>query len=133
HHRLLLNFNLGYGFTGIAVALMGRNHPIGVVLASLLFGILSQGGAELAFEIPAITPEMIVVIQGLIILFSGRSPISAGRCSSGHSRCRRGRDGRRLSRRPSNPKRDHPRLDAADPGRDGGAILRTFGHCRYWT
>ena len=71
HHRLLLNFNLGYGFTGIAVALMGRNHPIGVVLASLLFGILSQGGAELAFEIPAITPEMIVVIQGLIILFSG--------------------------------------------------------------
>jgi simple sugar transport system permease protein len=71
HHRLLLNFNLGYGFTGIAVALMGRNHPIGVVLASLLFGILSQGGAELAFEIPAITPEMIIVIQGLIILFSG--------------------------------------------------------------
>ncbi len=70
-HRLLLNFNLGYGFTGIAVALMGRNHPVGVVLASLLFGILSQGGAELAFEIPAITPEMIIVIQGLIILFSG--------------------------------------------------------------
>ena len=71
HHRLLLGFNLGYGFTGIAVALMGRNHPVGVVLASLLFGILSQGGAELAFEIPAITPEMIIVIQGLIILFSG--------------------------------------------------------------
>lgn len=71
HHRLLLNFHLGYGFTGIAVALMGRNHPVGVVLASLLFGILSQGGAELAFDIPAITPEMIVVIQGLIILFSG--------------------------------------------------------------
>jgi general nucleoside transport system permease protein len=70
-HRLLLNFNLGYGFTGIAVALMGRNHPVGVVLASLLFGMLSQGGAELAFEIPAITPEMIIVIQGLIILFSG--------------------------------------------------------------
>ncbi len=70
-HRLLLNFNLGYGFTGIAVALMGRNHPVGVALASLLFGILSQGGAELAFEIPAITPEMIIVIQGLIILFSG--------------------------------------------------------------
>ncbi len=71
HHRLLLNFHIGYGFTGIAVALMGRNHPLGVLLASLLFGMLSQGGAELAFEIPAITPEMIVVIQGLIILFSG--------------------------------------------------------------
>ena len=71
HHRLMLNFNLGYGFTGIAVALMGRNHPFGIVLASLLFGILSQGGAELSFDIPAITREMIVVIQGLIILFSG--------------------------------------------------------------
>ena len=71
HHRLLLNFTAGYGFTGIAVSLMGRNHPVGVVLASLLFGILYQGGAELAFEIPRITREMVVTIQGLIILFSG--------------------------------------------------------------
>ncbi len=71
HHRLLLNFVAGYGFTGIAVALMGRNHPFGIVLASLLFGMLYQGGAELAFEIPAITREMIVAIQGLIILFCG--------------------------------------------------------------
>jgi ABC-type uncharacterized transport system permease subunit len=41
------------------------------VLAALLFGALQQGGAELAFEIPTITREMVVVIQGLIILFSG--------------------------------------------------------------
>jgi general nucleoside transport system permease protein len=74
HHRLLLNFTAGYGFTGIAVALMGRNHPVGIVLASLLFGILSQGGTELAFAMPAITREMIVVIQGLVILFSGALP-----------------------------------------------------------
>jgi ABC-type uncharacterized transport system permease subunit len=71
HHRVILNFTAGYGFGGIAVALMGRNHPIGVVLASLLFGALYQGGAELAFEIPAITKETVVVIQGLVILFSG--------------------------------------------------------------
>ncbi len=71
HHKLLLNFVSGYGFTGIAVALMGRNHPVGIVLASLLFGMLYQGGAELAFEIPTITREMIVAIQGLIILFCG--------------------------------------------------------------
>ena len=71
HHRLILNFTAGYGFGGIAVALMGRNHPVGVVLASLLFGALYQGGAELAFEIPQITREMVVVIQGLVILFSG--------------------------------------------------------------
>ncbi|OMH32178.1 ABC transporter permease [Motiliproteus sp. MSK22-1] len=71
HHKLLLNFTAGYGFTGIAVSLMGRNHPVGVVLASLLFGILYQGGAELAFEVPKITREMVVTIQGLVILFSG--------------------------------------------------------------
>ncbi len=71
HHRLLLNFTAGYGFTGIAVSLMGRNHPFGIVMASLLFGLLYQGGAELAFEVPNITREMVVVIQGLVILFSG--------------------------------------------------------------
>ncbi len=71
HHRLVLDFAAGYGFTGIAVALMGRGHPLGIVLAALLFGALQQGGAELAFEIPAITREMVVVIQGLVILFSG--------------------------------------------------------------
>ena len=71
HHKLLLNFVSGYGFTGIAVALIGRNHPVGIIFASLLFGILYQGGAELAFEIPTITREMVVAIQGLIILFCG--------------------------------------------------------------
>ena len=70
-HKLLLNFTSGYGFTGIAVALMGRNHPVGIVLASLLFGALFQGGAELDFEFRTITREMVLLIQGLIILFSG--------------------------------------------------------------
>ena len=71
HHRLLLNFTAGVGFTGIAVSLMGRNHPFGIVLASLLFGALHQGGAELDFEFDRITRDMVVVIQGLVILFSG--------------------------------------------------------------
>lgn len=71
HHRIVNGFTAGYGFTGIAVSLMGRNHPIGIVMASLLFGVLYQGGAELNFEIPQITREMVVAIQGLIILFSG--------------------------------------------------------------
>lgn len=71
HHRIVLDFPAGYGFAGIAVALMGRNHPLGIVLAALLFGALQQGGAELAFDIPTITREMVVVIQGLVILFSG--------------------------------------------------------------
>lgn len=70
-HRLVLDFVGGAGFVGIAVALMGRAHPFGVVLAAILFGMLYQGGAELAFEMPAITREMIVVIQALVILFAG--------------------------------------------------------------
>ncbi|WP_020591867.1 ABC transporter permease [Kiloniella laminariae] len=71
HHRILLEFTAGYGFTGIAVSLMGRNHPVGIIIASLLFGALYQGGAELAFEIPTIQKEMITTIQGLVILFCG--------------------------------------------------------------
>ncbi|MGC6517619.1 MAG: ABC transporter permease [Candidatus Puniceispirillaceae bacterium] len=70
-HRVILNFTAGYGFTGIAVALMGRNHPVGIIFASLLFGVLYQGGAELDFEFQTITREMVLMIQGLIILFSG--------------------------------------------------------------
>ncbi len=69
--RVILNFTSGYGFTGIAVALMGRNHPVGILFASLLFGTLYQGGAELDFEFQSITREMVLMIQGLIILFSG--------------------------------------------------------------
>ena len=70
-HRLILDFAAGCGFGGIAVSLMGRNHPVGVVLASLLFGGLVQGGAELSFAMPSVTRDMVVVIQGLVILFSG--------------------------------------------------------------
>jgi simple sugar transport system permease protein len=69
--RLVLDPVQGAGFVGIAVALMGRSHPVGVLLAALLFGMLYQGGAELEFEKPAITRELIVVIQALVILFTG--------------------------------------------------------------
>lgn len=70
-HRLALGFVEGAGFTGIAVALMGRSHPFGVALAALLFGALHQGGAELAFEMPEIPAKMILIIQALVILFVG--------------------------------------------------------------
>ncbi|WP_108261338.1 ABC transporter permease [Mangrovicoccus ximenensis] len=69
--RLTLDAVQGAGFVGIAVALMGRNHPVGVFLAAVLFGALYQGGIELEFEIPAISREMILVIQALVILFTG--------------------------------------------------------------
>ena len=68
--RLVLNSVEGAGFIGIAVALMGRSHPFGVFLAALLFGFLYQGGAELSLwtKIPR---EMVIVIQALVILFTG--------------------------------------------------------------
>jgi len=69
--QLKLGFVAGYGFTGIAVCLIGRNHPFGIVLASILFGILYQGGAELSFDFPNIDREMIQVVQALVVLFSG--------------------------------------------------------------
>lgn len=69
--RLQVEFVGGAGFVGIAVSLMGRNHPLGILLAALLFGVLYQGGGELSFDMPNITRDMIVVIQGLVILFAG--------------------------------------------------------------
>lgn len=78
--RLVLNAVEGAGFIGIAVALMGRSHPFGVFLAAILFGFLYQGGAELALW-TSIPRELIIVIQALVILFTGaldnmvRSPL----------------------------------------------------------
>lgn len=69
--KLLLEYVSGAGFTGIAVALMGRNHPVGIVAASLLFGALFQGGAEVAFDVPGFSRDMVVMLQGFIVLFSG--------------------------------------------------------------
>ena len=69
--RLQVEFVGGAGFVGIAVSLMGRNHPLGIVLAAILFGLLYKGGDELSFERPAITRDMVMVIQGLVILFAG--------------------------------------------------------------
>lgn len=70
-HSVYVDLAGGAGFIGIAVALMGRAHPVGIILASMLFGVLYQGGAELSFEMPAISRDMIVIIQGLVILFAG--------------------------------------------------------------
>jgi len=69
--RLIKEFVEGAGFVGIAVALMGRNHPVGIILASILFGMLTQGGFELLWEMPNISKEVVLVIQGMIILFTG--------------------------------------------------------------
>ncbi|MFM2389014.1 MAG: hypothetical protein RLZZ437_569 [Pseudomonadota bacterium] len=68
--KLLQNSAEGAGFIGIAVALMGRNHPLGILVAAILFGFLYQGGASLGLE-TTIPIELRTVLQGLVILFTG--------------------------------------------------------------
>lgn len=68
--RLIIGSVEGAGFIGIAVALMGRSHPAGIFVAAILFGFLYQGGAELALW-TSIPRELIIVIQALVILFTG--------------------------------------------------------------
>ena len=58
-------FSGGAGFLGIAVALVGRNHPLGVVIAAFLFATLSQGGLAIHALVPK---QMVEVLQGVVIL-----------------------------------------------------------------
>ncbi len=60
----------GLGFNGIAVALLGKNHPLGVVLAAILFGILNYGGSIVnIFTEGRIPRELIMVLQAVIVIF----------------------------------------------------------------
>jgi simple sugar transport system permease protein len=87
HQRLLPDFVAGAGFAGIAVSLIGRNHPFGIALAALLFGTLYQGGAELAFEVPGFSRDMVFTLQGLIVLFAGAlSTVLVGPLARAHAR-----------------------------------------------
>ncbi|MES2018256.1 MAG: ABC transporter permease [Pseudomonadota bacterium] len=70
-HYLSISFPQGAGFIGIAIALMGRQHPVGIFLSSVLFGALIQGGGELSMVKQNIPAEMFIFIQGVIILFCG--------------------------------------------------------------
>ncbi|MFN7455491.1 MAG: ABC transporter permease [Pseudobdellovibrionaceae bacterium] len=64
-----IGFSADYGFVGIAVALMARNHPLGILVSAFLFGALQKGAADLDFETELITRDFARVIQGIVILF----------------------------------------------------------------
>ena len=68
-HRYYDGFSDNYGFTGIAVALLGRNHPVGVILAALLFAALQHGGIYVDGFSEHVTKDIVQVLQGIIILF----------------------------------------------------------------
>jgi simple sugar transport system permease protein len=61
------NYVVALGFTGIAVAFLGQNNPIGIIFAAFLWGILSRG--EVALQIQSEVPrEFIIILQGILIL-----------------------------------------------------------------
>jgi simple sugar transport system permease protein len=68
NYRHELGFSLGYGFDAIAIALLGKTHPLGVVLAAILFGGMRNGATRMQF-LTQIPVDVISIIQALILLF----------------------------------------------------------------
>ncbi|GIK42590.1 MAG: ABC transporter permease [Chloroflexota bacterium] len=68
HHRLRLDISVGYGFTGIMIALLGRLNPFGVILAAIFFGALVNGST--AMQIFSGVPAALVFsVQGIVLIF----------------------------------------------------------------
>jgi ABC-type uncharacterized transport system permease subunit len=68
-YRYYDGFSAGYGFMGIAVALLGRNHPAGVLLAAILFGALIRSGLFIDIFTDKVSKDWVVILQGIIIIF----------------------------------------------------------------
>ncbi|HKQ04416.1 MAG TPA: ABC transporter permease [Blastocatellia bacterium] len=68
-YRYYDGFSAGLGFTGIAVALLGRNHPVGVFFAALLFGALDRSKLFIDIFTDKISKDWVVILQAIIILF----------------------------------------------------------------
>jgi simple sugar transport system permease protein len=68
HKHFISPFPFGYGFAGIAVALLGRNKPLGVLIAAIFFGALASGGAQVDME-TTVPRELVTVIQAIVIIF----------------------------------------------------------------
>ena len=68
-HRFVAGFSPGYGFTGIAIALLARNSAIGIIIASILFGALASAGAniQLFSNVPI---EIVEILQGAVMIFA---------------------------------------------------------------
>ncbi|NUM87569.1 MAG: ABC transporter permease [Bdellovibrionales bacterium] len=67
--RFRLGFSAEFGFMGIAVALLARNHPLLVIPSSLLFAALHKGAADLDIETENVTRDLSVILQAVVILF----------------------------------------------------------------
>lgn len=66
-HRFKIGFSPDYGFVGIAVALLARNNPLGIVASAFLFGLLQKGASDLDLETEVVTRDFARVIQAILI------------------------------------------------------------------
>jgi simple sugar transport system permease protein len=82
-YRYYDGFSAGYGFTGIAVALLGRNHPAGVVIAALFFGALVRGGLFVGIFSDHVSRDLVLVLEGLVILCVAALRLPRGRSGAG--------------------------------------------------
>src|SRR5215213_4316477 len=77
-YRYYDGFSPGYGFSGIAVALLGRNHPVGVLFAAILFGMLIRGGIFVDAFSEHVTKDLVEVLQAIVILFVAAEQLFRG-------------------------------------------------------
>jgi len=82
-YRYYDGFSDNYGFTGIAVALLGRNHPVGVVLAALLFAVLQRGGVPVDAFTQLVSKDIVQILQALVILFVAAEAMFRGKWAEG--------------------------------------------------
>jgi ABC-type uncharacterized transport system permease subunit len=78
HHRLLASFSPGYGYSAIAVALLGKGHPLGIILTAFFFSGLSQGAGSMQ-RLAHVPVTVVYLLQGLVILFVLAAEHFAGR------------------------------------------------------
>ncbi|MGA9995865.1 MAG: ABC transporter permease [Pyrinomonadaceae bacterium] len=77
-YRYYDGFSANYGFTGIAVALLGRNHPVGVVFSAILFGMLLRGGIPVDAFTEHVTKDIVEILQAIVILFVAAEALFRG-------------------------------------------------------
>ena len=95
-YALYQNLSPGYGFTAIAVALLARGHPLGIVASGVLFGALEAGAGAMQRDagVPSVTVYVVEAVVIVVVLLAGRA--GTGRAETGgDGRDGQERDGRR--------------------------------------
>ncbi len=77
-YRYYDGFSIGYGFTGIAVALLGRNHPVGILFSAILFGALIRGGLFVDIFTDHVSKDLVLVIMAVVIFFIAAEQLFRG-------------------------------------------------------